>query len=488
MTERAWLRRLPIRARLVAGFVAAMLVVLAAAGGFVYWQVKVALDRELNSELIATSQRLGSNIDARGRLTNQSALLSGERYQVLDAAGRVLSQSPGRPEALLTPDVVRRALTEPVTMDVGELLPANERSLRVYGSPLDAGQSGPAAVLVVSLARDQRDEALRELLAQLVIAGMATLLITTVVGERLAKASLSPVERYRRQAMEVADGATGVRLDVPPDRDDEITRLGHTLNRMLRALEDALERERRFVDDASHELRTPLTVIGTRVQLARRRSRTVEEHERVLEEISLDVDRLSALAEQLLDIRAQQMTSDPDETADLVAAVSAEVERRLTTTARPAETGAEEDQRIQQVLTTAPAQVPLSHSALDRIIANLLDNADKHGRPPVEVSVWVDGDFAVLTVADHGGGMGADTLIVAPERFVRAPEARSRPGSGLGLALVKAIVLATGGELRLCSNGVHECFGTPTPVRCDHDDAMIVTVVLPRSTPQPASG
>jgi signal transduction histidine kinase len=75
--------------------------------------------------------------------------------------------------------------------------------------------------------------------------------------------------------------------------------------------------------------------------------------------------------------------------------------------------------------------------------------------------------------------MTADLLATATERFARAPEARSRPGSGLGLALVATVIEAAGGELRLCHNGRHHSTGHTAPVTCDHDDAMTVTVLLP---------
>jgi two-component system, OmpR family, sensor kinase len=264
-TVRRRLSRLSLRVRLVAGFAAAMLVVLIGAGAFVYWRVQFALDRELNNELIDSCTRLAAEVTPTGGLRNSSALLSGERYQVVDASGHVLSASgspPGRAEALLDPATIREALSQPVVRDKGALLPGTTAALRVYATRLEHGdRTGPAAVLIVAAERNQRDEALRELLAQLLVAGLATLLVTAVVGDRLARASLRPVERYRRQAAEITGGATGVQLDVPSGRDDEITRLGHTLNSMLQALEEALQHERRFVNDASHELRTPLTLI-----------------------------------------------------------------------------------------------------------------------------------------------------------------------------------------------------------------------------------
>jgi signal transduction histidine kinase len=474
-----------------------MLVVLVAAGTFVYWRVKVSLDNELNSELISTSQRLVTHVGPSGSVSNQAALLSGERYQVLDETGKVLSQSTGSEQSLLDPTALRDALDGPILRDEGELLPENDQALRVYAVPLKSAGAGSPAVLVVTLSRNQRDEALVNLLVQLTIAGIATLLIAGLVGERLAKASLVPVERYRRRAIEVAEGATHVRLDVPVNRDDEITRLGHSLNTMLQALEDALQRERRFVDDASHELRTPLTVMGTRVQLARRRPRTVEQHEQILEEISLDIERLTQLADQLLEMRTHHPHAVPGETTELADVVRSQVERRLVATRRDhdplavdgdAVTGWGDDGPLEVVhlITPGPTAVASPRTALDRVVSNLLDNAAKHGGSPVLVRVRDDLGFVVLTVSDCGPGMDPDTLATAPDRFVRAAEARGRPGSGLGLALVREVVLAAGGELRLCFAGHHERFGVSSGVDCDHDSTMTVTVILPLADVSPA--
>ncbi len=469
------LTRLPLRVRLVAGFVATMLVVLAAAGTFVYVRVKYALDQELNSELEDASNRLAASVTPAGTLTDSSDLLAGEQYQVVDAQGHVLTHSASAPtQPLLSRNKTRDALRAPILLDIGDLLPTDPRSLRVSATPLD--RSGPAAVLVVTAQRNQRDEALRELLGQLLVAGLATLLVTAVVGDRLAKASLKPVERYRRQASDVAAGASGVRLDVPAGRDDEITRLGHTLNRMLEALEEALEHERRFVNDASHELRAPLTLIGTRVQLARRRMRTVQQHETVLAEIETDITRLSLLADHLLDIGAAREGGGDTDPVDLAAVARVEVERRRTVTSDQspyAHAGS------LQLLTSGPVLVAVHRSRLEQLLGNLLDNAAIHGRLPVTVIVDQREDVARLVVSDVGDGMDEATLASAPQRFARAVEARNRPGSGLGLALVHATVVAAGGELKLCSRLRHQSFGTDLGVPCQHGPETTVRVLLP---------
>jgi two-component system, OmpR family, sensor kinase len=89
-----------------------------------------------------------------------------------------------------------------------------------------------------------------------------------------------------------------------------------------------------------------------------------------------------------------------------------------------------------------------------------------------------------LMVADAGPGMPRDMLAVATDRFARAPEARTRPGSGLGLSLVATIVEGVGGQVRLCHGGHHRSLGVEAPVACAHDTRMTVTVLLPSSAPR----
>ncbi len=465
----------------MAGFAAVMLLVLAAAGAFVYWRVQLALDRQLDQRLLDASSSVAPSVSSDGSLgAAATAVATGESFQVLTTDGRVLDAAPGALSApLLDPADVRSALDQPVRRDIGGLLPGDQQPLRVHATGVGGRQPGRQVVLAVAVDRNPRDEALRELLAQLVLAGLATMGITAVVGDRLARASLRPVERYRRRATDIAGGASGVRLEVPAGRDDEITRLGHTLNDMLVALEESLDHERRFVNDASHELRTPLTLIGTRVQLALRRPRTPAEHEQVLTEIKDDIDRLAHLADHLLALGADQAgatAGGPGEPVDLAAVVRADVERRRTLAA-PGSPYAWAGSL--SVTTSGPAFVGVPRHQLDRVVDNLLQNAGLHGAPPVTVGVETAGATARLTIVDAGPGVDASTLASAPQRFARAPEARNRPGSGLGLALVHAVVLAAGGELRLCSRDRHERFGPGLGGSCTHGPEMTVTVLLP---------
>ena len=459
------MRRIPLRWRLVAGFSAAMLVVLAGAAVFVYWRVEYALDRALGGDLDRASAALASTLGPHGIPTDDQAVAAtGAVYQVLDAQGAVMSHSAtAGTDPLIAPSRLPADGADPVDLDVGRLLPISDRPLRLRITPTVV--DGEPAYLVVGVRRDHRDEALRELVAQLAIAVAGALLVTAAVGYLLARSALAPVERYRRQAESIAGGASGVRLDVPANREDEVTRLGDTLNDMLAALERAVATERRFVDDASHELRTPMTLIKGRVQAAQRHPRSVEEHEVVLAELLVDVERLTRLAAQLLELRTAEMQPDSSDAA----AVAERVARRHD---------------VDAFVPARPVVAEVPEDVIERIIENLVGNALVHGGPPVAVTVAVRDSWVEIVVTDAGDGMDAALLDRATDRFARADDARARPGSGLGLAIVRSLTESAGGQLRLCSHGEHRRFGAAVDLACCHDPGLMTASVLFASAPR----
>jgi two-component system, OmpR family, sensor kinase len=452
-----------------------MMLLLTAAGAFVYWRVQYALDRGLDTELKTATGVIEPVVRSDGVVTSPAtANATGTGWQVLDRTGDVVdSGGPAPSKSLVSASRLDRVGKSGFnTFDVGSFLPIANEPYRVRVTALPGG-TDQAAYLLVGVRRDHRDEALRELLLQLTLAGLGALVVASLVGDVLARLALRPVERYRRRAAEISAGASGLRLDVPPARDDEVTRLGHTLNDMLSALEGSLDRERQFVNDASHELRTPLTLLKSRIQLTRRRLRTVEEHEQALDELGVDVTRLADLAEELL-----ALSQRPPE-AGAVTEVSAATESVVNSwvTAHP--------DRVLDIRLLNPAErisAAIEMHGLERILTNLINNAFTHGRPPITVGVRREAGYAVLEVADGGDGMPPDLLVQATRRFSRAVEARSRPGAGLGLSIVEQLVTGAGGELRLCYGGHHVSSGTPTDVRCRHDDAMTISVILPTAT------
>jgi len=477
------LHRLPLRARLVVGFVAAMVVVLVGAGAFVFWRVQFALDHRLEQDLRRQTSDLR---EAATRQTPAAAIASlrGEarEAQLLTADGRVLASGPAlsRRTPLLTPAEAERASRAALRIGRGHLISRRGRHLAILAMPVRRG-ARPGAVAATAIQLDQRDEALRELLAQLAVANLLALALASGVGYRLARAALDPVERYRTQADQIAAGATGVRLDIPTGPQDEISRLGATLNAMIDAQERAAERQRQFIDDASHELRTPLTTLSAEIDLALRKPRSAEQYQDTLHRIAGDTASLVDLAEGLLTLGAVGSTRP-----DITDIPARELLERAAGRARTQLTG------DRAVVVAAPPDLRIlgDEALLDRAIGNVVDNACRHGEGTVTLTAealtaaGAAGFAARVVVHDEGAGMPGEFVPHAAERFRQDEVSRTGPGAGLGLSLVDAIVTAHDGQLRICSAGVHHCQPTidvvARQVRCGHpDDGTAISLLVP---------
>ena len=257
--------RLPVRIRLTLAFALAMAVVLAAVGAFLYVRLGDSLEEQLDESLAARAETLAALVRRTG----------GGR-----AARRRWTTKPSPRSSIRTArrSSPRRRLSERATAP-GLLPPRDVEGHRRAGARLLVTPVGGGAASSSSAPRSRTgEEALDGLLAQLFVVGPLALLLTAVAGYALAAAALRPVEAMRRRADEVSSERPGQRLPLPAAQ-DEIHRLGETLNAMLARLEAGLARERRFVADASHELRTPLALLQTELELALRRPRSTEELE-----------------------------------------------------------------------------------------------------------------------------------------------------------------------------------------------------------------
>jgi len=430
------MRALPIRLRVAAAFAAAMAIVLAATGGFLYVRVGTHLAQALDRELRVRADDLGALVRDGGSLGAGGRLIEpGEAYaQLLDRRGRVLDATPAlRRTPLLTAHELGRAARTPLFAG-RNAVPGLDEPSRLLAVPV--GQR----VLVVGATRQDGAETLASLRDLLLLAGPIALLLATAAGYLLAGLSLRSVEAMRRRAAGITAGRPGERLPTPRTG-DELERLAQTLNAMLARLEDALERERGLVADAGHELRTPLALLQTELELALRHAGDADELREAIRGASAETQRLAQLAEALLllarsDSGSLPVRRDRLHASDLLCTVATRFEWRAAEARRPLQLEACESTALDG-----------DRLRLEQALANLVDNALRHGAGTVTLAALRRDGTVELHVRDEGPGVAPELVPRAFERFTRADVARAGPGSGLGLAIVRAIAEAHGGDV-----------------------------------------
>jgi two-component system sensor histidine kinase MprB len=229
-------------------------------------------------------------------------------------------------------------------------------------------------------------------------------------------------------------------IQVPVAGYDEVGRLGRAFDRMLDRLAQSEEDQRRLVQDAGHELRTPLTSLRTNISLLRR----IDElppgaREELVADLGQEARELTDLVNELVDLAAGQSDTEPPQRVDLtdIAADVAGLARRRSG---------------RDILVRASGDTTTDGrpGMLTRALSNLVENAvkfDRDGRSAVEIVVAGPARPGTVRVEvrDRGPGIADDDLIRVFDRFYRAADARSLPGSGLGLSIVREVALAHGG-------------------------------------------
>jgi heavy metal sensor kinase len=426
--------RIPIRVRLTLAFALAMAVVLAAIGAFLYVRLGSSLDEAIDEELQARIVE-ASALVARGDEVAPAGDPEERVVQVLAPDGTLVGTT-SLDEPLLGPSEATRA-KETRAWFVLPHVPGLDGRIRVLAATVDTAE-GPRVVLAGASLED-RDDAVRELLALLVIAAPVALLLASLLGYGLATLALRPVESMRREAAAISATEPGRRLSVPPSG-DEISRLGETLNAMLGRLEAALERERSFVADAGHELRTPLALLKAELELALRRPRSEAELAGAVRSAAYETDRLARLAEDLLLLARSDRSQLPLDRERVP------VEPLLDAVASRFRGRAHDVGRTIEVEAADALDVTADRMRVEQALGNLVDNALGHGHGTVRLSAVERNGHVELHVRDEGPGFPAEFLPHAFDRFTQADGARSGAGTGLGLATAEAVATAHGGS------------------------------------------
>lgn len=293
--------------------------------------------------------------------------------------------------------------------------------------------------------------------------GAVGVAIAAVAGRMVARAGLRPVVGLGQAIDRVA--RTDELRPIPVVGDDELARLTDRFNAMLEALRQSRERQSRLVSDAGHELRTPLTSLRTNVELLIVAARPdapalpAEEMASLRADVMAQIDELSTLVGDLVDLAGEEAPEVADAEIDLTALVLRALER-----VRRRRTD------LEFAVTTVPWELRGDPATLERALTNVFDNAAKwspeggrvdvamaerpvpNGKPGSRSARAAKNSAepvgrVEISVDDQGPGIAEADRELVFDRFYRSDDARSMPGSGLGLSIVRQVISRHGGTV-----------------------------------------
>ncbi len=450
---------LPIRVRLALAVGLVALLVLSLIDLAVYRRTETHLMASLDASLREEAGEMVPLLDGGRPIADLAPLLHDDDegmgvllLQAFDGRGDLIGATPAARGLVLVPDATADLEGDPVFAEVSGV---GQVRLLAFNAVID----DRPYTLVVGASFAPTARTLASLRWRLVGGTLLGGLLMAVLAYGLTAVALRPVDKMRRRAQDIRSSQPGIRLPLPA-ADDEVRRLGETLNHTFDDLEAAAARRRMFVAHASHELRTPLTRLRTNLELAGRPHRTAEELRDAVTEAAVDTEELIALADGLLDLG--RLEADPVRPIPAPCDV-AEVVRALA-----------DSSTVVQADTPGAAWVRIERGALGRVLSNLVTNAEVHGAPPIEIEVEARPEWVTITVRDHGSGMPEGFETAAFEPFTRAPGAGERPGAGMGLAIVVAIADRHGGTCSVQRDGSGFGLRVDLPAACgpDEEDAQ----------------
>ncbi|MBI2509726.1 MAG: HAMP domain-containing histidine kinase, partial [Betaproteobacteria bacterium] len=413
----------------------------------VYWITLAALDQQLSDSVERETDVLvelyrGGRLDrvARAIELRMADLRAPRRYYLLqDAHGeRIAGNLPPTeptegevvlPASFLFPD--RGSKTND---------PADAYPVVAHGRRLENGE-----FLLVGENRYRAVKAKEAIFRALVWGIVITVLLAAGGGAALGVGFLRRIEEINRTTRSIMDGNLSKRVPASGG-DDEMDQLAVNLNAMLDRIQALMESLKRVSDDIAHDLRMPLSRLRQRLEAAR--AKAGPDGDAVVEQSIAELDAILETFSALL--RIAQIESGARRAAFSDVSLG-----RIVSTVSEAYAPVAED-RSQQ-LKTVVASVPSIHGdreLLTQMVANLIENSIRHCSAGVEITVALaqENGSPILFVADTGPGIPASEREKVFRRFYRLEASRTTPGSGLGLALVRAVADLHGASVELSDN------------------------------------
>jgi two-component system, OmpR family, heavy metal sensor histidine kinase CusS len=442
-----------IATRLTLWYTGSAFILVLSATGFLYWTLARNLERE-DAEFLADQVHImgvllrehpGDLKVLQQEVEVESSARQHARVfiRVLTEDGRILTETSG-----MTQETGPDRFPAPIE---ASLLPTRAVEIRsASGKPFEiAAARVPGHVIQVALDATHEKQFLSDFRSRMLPILAVTLVLSAVVGYRIAKRGIRPVEEISEIARRIRSSTLNERIAA--DRlPEELSPLAATINEMLARLEEAFARLSRFSADIAHELRTPLNNLRGETEVALGKARTQEEYRDVLGSSLEEYARLSRLIESLLFLARAE---DP---GTQIHKERVDVGRELASVRDFYEAAAGEAGVSLEVRAAGGVEAGLDRTLFQRAAGNLVDNALAHTASGGSVTLTASRDNGTVRVevADTGCGIAPEHLPRVFDRLYRVDRSRTAAtgGAGLGLAIVKSIAELHGGTASIASD------------------------------------
>lgn len=447
---------MPIRWRLTLWFALILCAILILSGTVLYILLQSHLTSELDDNLRVYSARIHGTLNpeaipepldydvVHSKLPPINEFASpGVYIQLIDRSGNVVVKSDnlGEQELPVAPVLIEKGFGGSVSIET--VAAGDSARVRIMVSPLYLKDQ--ALLLEVAQSLNPIDVTMSQVRWALLVSILVALTLAGVSGAVLVRRALSPVQHITRTAQNIeASSDLSRRVDYSGPK-DEIGQLATTFDHMIKHLDRVFESQKHFVADASHELRGPLTVVQGNLDLLKR-NLGEEDRRESLRAIEAETARMTKIVSDFLvlaevesgQLERQEMVSLREILLDSLGRAQQLAGNRKIVIGR------QEDLSIRG-----------DAHRLKQLLGNLVDNAIRYTPEggTIALSLFRDGDWACLEVADTGIGIAPQHLPHILDRFYRVDKARSRAkgGTGLGLAIVKGIAEQHGGKVTVTS-------------------------------------
>ena len=320
--------------------------------------------------------------------------------------------------------------------------PHNRLTFRVFTTPVFENEK-VAYIVQVASPLTSIQAALKDIKVTLSLLFPITVLVMTLMGAFLVKATLKPVDSIITTIRQITAENMRMRLDVPETK-DEIRKLAETFNDMLERLETAFASQKRLFEDLSHEIKTPLTILKGELEVTLKKIRSREEYESTLKSSLEEINKMAKLVENILTLARLDLKKVMPERRQI----------DLDLLARGVMNSLKGLAELKQINMRFEAgggiEITGDEEGLKTLLINIVDNAIKyssHGSG-IEVKSEKVGHLAIITVRDSGIGIPPEDIRNIFDRFYRVDKARPNgEGFGLGLSIAKSIVESHDGSI-----------------------------------------